>query len=205
MSSSRVKVWVGASALSLLLAAVTAASAPKSECQIAREWVAANADALPSTLAELSTHSMAVRRQVVAVLPVEKRVSLWREHFAAILAGTESFTPQQRAFVEEVSERVPEFMENPMLEATVRDRMLSLFSVERAARYFANLGPTNDPALMGNTAYAVSEQGCTCSASGTNFCSLFTCRNLGNCESSPTGCGWLWQQPCDGLCGNIDS
>jgi hypothetical protein len=41
--------------------------------------------------------------------------------------------------------------------------------------------------------------GCGCSTS-SDYCGTSSDCSSGECSSSPTGCGWLFNKPCDGLC-----
>lgn len=76
-------------------------SAVVPECELAAEWVDANADALPTTLEEFGEHSIAFRRAIYGALDVEARISLWEENLAAI--AHEVTSSEKRLFLDKVS------------------------------------------------------------------------------------------------------
>jgi len=196
----RVGAVIGAASAVLIAAA---RSNTKSECEEAREWVAEHATSLPQTLGELEKFSMAYRRQIHAALPAAVRAALWREHFSRFLGEGSTLSAEQQAFVREISDRADDFVSRRALEGEVREKMLALFPLQEAARIFASLGATDDPALTGNPDVAPARSSCTCSASGTNFCSITSCLSNG-CLGAPTGCGFMWCQPCDGTCNGAE-
>ncbi len=73
-----------------------------SECELAEEWVAANLDALPKTLAAFGEHSVTFRRAIYGALDTEARVSLWRQNLVAVADGA-AISPEQRLYLEELS------------------------------------------------------------------------------------------------------
>ena len=71
------------------------------ECVLASQWVSANVDALPTTLEAFGEHSATYRRAIYGALDSEARISLWREHLAAVTPEVTS--PEQRLFLDRVS------------------------------------------------------------------------------------------------------
>jgi hypothetical protein len=121
---------------------------PPEERRRAVEWVAANHDALPRTLAELSRFPMFYRTLIVGALPGDARLSLWREHLMAQVGDDSALDAAQQAFVRETCDVLPElFAErapNPRIVAW-EARMATIFERRQAAAIFAALGPPEPP------------------------------------------------------------
>jgi hypothetical protein len=113
-----------------------------------RAWVEAHQDALPTTLAELSTFPVPFRKVIVGFIPHDTRLALWREHLTGIAREDQELTPEQRAFVQEAAVLVPSLMAapapNPIIVAW-EARMGGLFSRPQASRIFGTLGPPEPP------------------------------------------------------------
>ncbi|MES2176287.1 MAG: bacteriocin fulvocin C-related protein [Gemmatimonadota bacterium] len=113
-------------------------------------WVEAHRDKLPRTLAELSTFPIPFRKVVVNAASHEQRLSFWREHFRTFTGEDSSLNAEQRAFVLEASEMLPELFggTRESFQARAREfeeRMLGVFSREQAGLIFAVLGPPEPP------------------------------------------------------------
>jgi hypothetical protein len=109
-------------------------------------WVEAHADDLPRSVAELSTFPIAFRRVIVDHVSAERRARFWQDHLRTFLGPESPLTGEQRAFVEDAIERLPDLFASPHADAqhTMRpleDRMRRLFTREQAAAMFGMVGP----------------------------------------------------------------
>lgn len=178
----------------LFLAGTGAGSLPEPpECVEAAAWVRAHADALPATLAALSEFTPVYRRTILDALPVETRVSLWREHLEGFLAPQAGLDDRQRAGVREVIERLPALHTPGSGAAEARAlgaRVVPLFPPEAASRIFTEIGPA--PAERDRTH-------CYCSMASSVECPGGECVSA-SCRPLATGCGVGGAEPCDGFC-----
>jgi hypothetical protein len=113
-------------------------------------WVETHADELPQTLTELSTFPMAFRRVIVNFVSPERRTRFWQEHLRTFLGAHSTLSAEQRAFVAETIERLPDIFESPRPEGQAQmhrleDRMRVLFAREQAAAMFAMVGAPEPP------------------------------------------------------------
>ena len=170
------------------------------ECELAKEWVAANLDELPTTLNAFAEHSITFRRAIFGALDSDVRISLWREHLAAV--AHEFASSEQRLFLERVSRELDGLVLGtaPLSELDVLgEQARAILGEDLARRAMGVLGPEPEPAA------AVAEaMGPVCSCNrGNSFCPLpYICsRNSWfPCQQTGSGCGWFWLQSCDGLC-----
>lgn len=180
------------------LATTTAEAEPKQACELAAEWVEVNRSSLPTTLVELSSHSMPYRQAIVAALPHEVQVELWREHLTTSLESPTTFTEPQRALIEGVIADLDFYMDpaNKAAVDSLRTRVLESFTVNEARPIFATLGP-EEVMTTGVSATGLAG-GCECEY-GDNYCFNSWC-NKGGCDAGGR-CGTLWLDACDGTCG----
>ena len=87
-------------------------------------WVEEHRDALPTTLAELSTFPVAFRKVIVNAVPPERRTRFWEEHLRTFLEPRAGLTAEQRAFVAETVPLLHDIFERPLLEAQATMRPL---------------------------------------------------------------------------------
>ncbi len=175
------------------------------ECVLAEQWVAANRDALPTTLDAFLEHSVVFRHVIFDALDGAARASLWREHLAVVVEEVTS--PRQRAFIEMVSRQ----LDGDLMDTGPQSRIEALEEEARAVlgdaltrRAIYVLGPEADPTMVN----AEEQQGplCYCrvkkgfgDCEGAYRCSrsaVFPCVKVRDCGAF----GW-WR--CDGLCRNI--
>jgi hypothetical protein len=109
-------------------------------------WVEEHHADLPRTLSELATYPMVFRRVIARALPIEPRVSLWREHLTTVSRVSMSGTAEQRALIADVIEQLPAIVgDDPArTEASMRSlepRMRALLTHEQLIEAFASLGP----------------------------------------------------------------
>ncbi len=122
---------------------------PLTRAQI-RDWVQRHADALPQTLAELSQYPMPFRNVIVATVPPDVQVALWREHVASFLGPTSALGEEQQALLRDAIAELPLIFnaERPEMERRMRaleDRMRVLLTRDQAGRIFGMLGPPEPP------------------------------------------------------------
>ena len=202
--------------VALLGAAISAAPQPKAapsaevsevvpECVLAERWVEANRKALPTTLVAFSEHSIIRRRAIYRALDVEARISLWKEHVAAVTARVTR--PEQRLFLQSAIAQLDRY-----LSVTPSESGLGAFGEEAISVLGKDL--TRDAfGVLGSAPETTLEEGgaqlpdCSCRV-GWPF---FNCTEGSECRSRKwiifdvcrdldTGCGLLWEHPCNGLC-----
>jgi hypothetical protein len=113
-------------------------------------WVESHADELPGTLADLSAFPTAFRRVIVNHVSPERRTMFWQDHLRTFLAPDSGLSQEQRAFVDEAIEQLPDIFASPLAEAQakmrpVEDRMRLLFEREQAVAMFGMVGPPEPP------------------------------------------------------------
>jgi hypothetical protein len=188
-----------------LTAAATKPSEPVPECTIARNWVTANARALPTSLRALSTYDRAYRKAIFNALPQEMQRHLWHEQFAHYLALPD-LSPEQRAVLTEVDSTLDAFFGPDKVQLSrerYRARAIAAFGERRAAEIFTELGVDTPESLTARAPVAAAPKplDCTCEVNDP-YCGSGICTRYFQCVNSITGCGWLWCGPCDGNCVN---
>lgn len=168
------------------------------ECVLAERWVQANADRLPTTMAEMSRFSMTYRRVIQNALPRETRAALWREHMESFLAPESGLNDAQRAAVREVIARLPALHAegaDPAERRALAKRMKTIFPRELGAQIFNRLG-----APPADATSAAARPLCDCSFDDSfDECSGGTCTtNL--CSFTNWGCGISGSDGCYGVC-----
>ena len=174
-----------------------AALAP--ECELAEEWVTANLDALPTTLADLSKHSMTLRRAIYRALDTETRISLWQENLAEV-AREATLTEQQRLFVKRVSHELSGHLRDttPQSELDVLAKEAkAVLGEDLARRAIASLGPEEAPITVTENGNLVNPD-CSCSVQSP-FCGFPRMCKIAQCHWT-AGCGFLWLFICNGFC-----
>ena len=113
-------------------------------------WVDSHRDALPATLGELSAFPMAFRRVIVNTVPPATRTMFWQEHLRSFLGSDSMLSNEQRSFVEEAIDRLPDIFASPLSEAQMKiasleERMRVLFQREQAVAMFGMVGSPDPP------------------------------------------------------------
>jgi len=175
----------------------------------ARAWVQANKATLPERYDDVIQHEPEYRRAIYDTSSAEVRSRLWVDHLEryrslhpdlsseqslvidralAIASATETFTDPLAPEAEQQLEEVG--------QAAVQK-----FGSEGAYTLLAYLGPATEIPQEPTTSQ--SSQGrlpdCTCSI-WDPWCSGGTCVSNGTCSFVPSGCGWMWEKACQGLC-----
>ncbi|HSU14130.1 bacteriocin fulvocin C-related protein [Longimicrobium sp.] len=165
-------------------------------CVVARRWVAAHRNALPTTLPALSRQPMARRRAIYDVLPAATRASLWRQQLEDVLRSNASLTGAQRATLREMIAQLPTLVRhNPDDAASLalRNRLIREFGSDGYRQIFGTLGP---PSAERN-ASGVLLPICACDRF-TPCPEGSTCR-IALCSGN-SGCGPFWSDQCTGWC-----
>jgi hypothetical protein len=113
-------------------------------------WVDAHADELPRSLVELSAFPIAFRRVIVNRVSAERRTQFWQDHLRTFVGAESKLTDQQRTFVEETIERLPDAFAGSLTQVQGKLRpfeesMRALFTREQAAAMFGMVGPPEPP------------------------------------------------------------
>jgi hypothetical protein len=113
-------------------------------------WVTDHADELPRTLAELSAFPTPFRRIIVNRVSPERRTMFWQEHLRTFLGPESGLGVEQRVFVEEMIQRLPDLFTNPLADAQammrpLEGRMREIFTRQQAAAMFAIVGSPEPP------------------------------------------------------------
>lgn len=180
------------------LGAATPAGDPP-ECEVARRWVAAHRNALPTTLPALSRQPMARRRAIYDVLPAATRASLWRQQLEGVLRSNASLTDAQRATLREMITQLPTLVRHdPDRAASValRDRLIREFGRDGYRQIFGTLGPTPSE----RAANGVLLPTCNCGVLDDGECPSDRICGGTPCNLSSSGCGLFWREKCSGFC-----
>jgi len=176
------------------------------ECVLAEQWVAANRDALPTTLDAFLEHTVVFRHVIFDALDGAARASLWREHLALVVE--EVISPEQRAFIEMVSGEIDGYLMDigpqSRIEA-LEEEARTVLGDALTRRAFYVLGPVADRNVVnaekqeGPLCYCrVKKEGKDCGHDAYE-CSrsiFFPCVKVRDCGFF----GWF---TCDGLCRSI--
>ena len=178
-----------------------------SECELAKEWVAANINALPTTPEAFGEHSVAFRRAIYGALDMEARISLWQENLAAV--ALEATSSEQRLLLDRVSRELEGHLRGTAprseLYALGEEAIASLgMDLTRRAMTLSALGDSPMPDQ------AQELEPCTCSTLVFwNWCweppdpldpGPKRCFKGSPDECEATGCGLLGLFWCDGDC-----
>ena len=113
-------------------------------------WVEEHREALPTTLAELSTFPVAFRKVIVNAVAPEQRTRFWEEHLRTFLKPEAGLTSEQQIFVAETVPLLRDIFGSPLLEAQAKirpleQRMRQLLSRHQCAAIFGMVGPPEPP------------------------------------------------------------
>ena len=178
--------------------------ADTSECELAKEWVEAHRDALPTTLGAFSEHSMTYRRAIYRALDVEARISLWQQHVATV--ADQVTLPEQRLFLQRAIPELAKYVSDTPSESALKafgEEAISVLGKDMARDAFGVLGSAPEP---------TSEEGdaqspCSCRV-GWDFINCqqgSVCKSkkwiiFDVCEDTESGCGLFLEMACNGLC-----
>jgi hypothetical protein len=113
-------------------------------------WVDGHADQLPKTLGELAAFPVAFRRVIVNRVSPERRTMFWQDHIRTFLGPGSTWTDEQRAFLHEAIEELPDIFASPRGDGQTKmrpleERLRLLFTRQQAAAMFAMVGPPEPP------------------------------------------------------------
>ncbi|MEV0227119.1 bacteriocin fulvocin C-related protein [Streptomyces sp. NPDC050704] len=197
----------------LVLAGRTPALAD-SEGQEVRDWLRRHEGSLPTRYAEVVAHSTAYRRAIYGASAPEVKQALWLAHFEEYARSRDALTADQRAVITRaraVVQGTPDLFSRTIVSgdgrdqamAPLRDAAIDAFGKEEARALIAHLGPlSTQDARIAN---------CDCALGDPNWCGstchscCYTQLGCGStcgccCTRLDSGCGSLWEYPCDGLC-----
>ncbi|MEU7206030.1 bacteriocin fulvocin C-related protein [Streptomyces sp. NPDC045470] len=167
----------------------------------AEEW-AAGLERLPTGYREVTALPMPQRRAVYARVPDRAKAGLWLEHVQRYRAAHPELSGPRTAMLEKVAAAVPALFAGtgawPAAEADrLREESVAVLGPDVSFAALGVLGPADSPAPAApGTSRLLMNCDCHKGASG---CS--SCGNSVPCTPQASGCGWLWQQNCDGVCG----
>ena len=197
-----VSLWAGLFAVVGLMM-TTLSGGEGSEGEDPHAWVNANRDRLPQSYDDFAGHSMPYRRAIYTELPPAVRSQLWVDQLnrfrsvhpqlsadqtaviddaIVILSGESAFEPANRSGLEQIIEQH-------------RESAIAAFGRNEANDLFGTLGPPDE-------SFKSARRGdCVCHHRDDAFCpSGQVCQETDACKFRAEGCGWWWEQPCDGLC-----
>ena len=192
----------------LAIAAIwTASVAPVDtpECELAKEWVEAHHDELPTTLVAFSEHSVIYRRAIYRALDVEARISLWQEHLTVV--ADQVTLPEQRRFLQRAMRELGRYLSAPPSESGLdvfAEEAITVLGNDLARDAFGVLGSAPEPTLEEGDAQ-LPDCSCLVGSEEWNCRAGSECRGrkwiiFDLCEDIGTGCGPLWLFECNGLC-----
>ncbi|MFH8349683.1 bacteriocin fulvocin C-related protein [Streptomyces sp. NPDC018045] len=167
----------------------------------AEEW-AAGLERLPTGYREVTALPMPRRRAVYARLPDRAKAGLWLEHVQRYRAAHPELSGPRSAMLEKVAAAIPALFAGtgawPAADvARLRDESVAVLGPGVSFAALGVLGPADSPAAS-TSAGPRLPMNCDCHK-GASGCS--SCGNSVPCTEQASGCGWLWQQKCDGVCG----
>ncbi|MEV5593832.1 bacteriocin fulvocin C-related protein [Streptomyces sp. NPDC052496] len=174
----------------------------------AEEW-AAGLTRIPTGYREVTALPMPQRRAVYARIPDRAKAGLWLEHVQRYRAAHPELSGPRTAMLEKVAAAVPAvFAGTGAWSASdverLREESVAVLGPDVSFAALGVLGPAESPAPAAPAASAGSRarnrvlMNCDCHK-GASGCS--SCGNSVPCTEQASGCGWLWQQRCDGVCG----
>jgi len=183
------------------------------------EFVIENQEELSQiTIEELSSYDIKLQRAIFNSWNYQKKRKVWIDKLSYVLKN-ESFT---KAEIDHIHLLIQHINENYFTDEKIRGNLAlrSLFANEWINYAMNKLGwPEEFVAFMvyrlytdqtqfeaelsglrslGTDITTNSEGDCDCNIEN-DFCDTLDCRSTG-CNTTPSGCGWLWSMPCDGNC-----
>ena len=208
-----------------LLAAASPVETP--QCELDEAWVSQHASALPATLSELSKQPYSLRKRIYARLPLATRKALWREQLTDRVTDARLSEPQRSLIRETIAKLDVYFDSTTGRAALITDRFDArvklVFDLRTGGEIFGSLGPPPDQPssrvavsrasflagfdrdvmlLAAKVGLVAKKQVPDCNCATTSpvcWVNNTTCAG-GDCHTSISGCGGLWQFPCDGTC-----
>jgi hypothetical protein len=169
------------------------------------------------------------QRAAFRILSDEEKSTLWKQHLIMLLPKFEN-SPKKHDFINEIINNMrPEMFskDNQQFDAQISKyeyRAANLFSNNENVMLFYSLNPK----LVGNIQVSFklmnssqskqsvaleenSGKDCTCNADGDpNHCTdswtggyTYCAANQSGCTTLSTGCGWWWQNRCNGDCKTV--
>ncbi|MBB5916602.1 hypothetical protein BJY24_005514 [Nocardia transvalensis] len=173
------------------------------EHESARSWVNAHRDSLPRAYEQVVEYPLSYRRQIFDAHTPEVRSTLWTAHIDHFRSQHTDLTAAQREVLDCAADlfgKVSTFDGHD--RATVGDQLGNLkkaaidaFGPARAYAAIGMLGPSTRTEMTAKAAAAT----CPC-ATTDGWCGDQHCYPASDCESTRSGCGTAWVEPCDGSC-----
>jgi hypothetical protein len=183
-------------------------------------YVAGNLKSLSLlTFSELAGYKLPLQRAIFNSWDAEKKRNAWIDKLYFVLEN-EPFSEAEVLHVQELIDHIyPGYFLKENLEqekeyrsrfaadwiAVARDNLewpeqYVAFIVYRLYASFSEMEAEMSMlhGLHGSVTTNSETGSCDCSTS-SDYCGLSMCES-GECTASPTGCGWLFSRPCDGLC-----
>lgn len=173
---------------------------------------------------DLSALQLKGRKAFFRRASADNKSELWRTHFVLyLIKHPELNESQKETIVAAMSLATPDYFavtsKSRDWKTKVRQPSRSLenkinaaFPLEEAEKIFATLGDKPDgpnslsPDLLKSVDYkpvgfsqAVPENNCSCSTV-SDYCPIFSFCRAGGCSETQSGCGTLWDYPCNGSC-----
>jgi hypothetical protein len=167
----------------------------------ANEW-AAGLNPLPTAYREVTALSMVQRRAVYARSSAQTKASLWLENLRQYRIAHPGLSTAQSAVLDDVAATVPSIVTATGTAKTadtarLQDKAVAVLGLPGAAAAFGVLGQA-ESVSDGAPAHPQWRIKCDCHI-GFSGCS--SCGTSVECDQVSTGCGWLWSDVCDGVCG----
>jgi len=197
-------------------------------CKRAGEWSTVHAAEFKrdADFDKFTALPIGYRKALYPLLSLEAKEKLWREQLQRAIDG-DKLTSDQKAFLLEYLAD-PKWFSKEKLTKAFQDRVQELFPTGEAKLLFSRLGgPEGRPTTLA-AAHLILREGvrkrfvafaaqdpqnigsCLCNTEYNGFfigdCNgQFSCfANAGSvyftCDSTSSGCGWFWYDPCDGRC-----
>ncbi|WP_336216832.1 bacteriocin fulvocin C-related protein [Nonomuraea sp. LPB2021202275-12-8] len=166
----------------------------------AEKWVQANINNLPQRYNEFITHDMTHRRAIYQALTPSTRRQLWLAQLSQYRSTHANLTPEQDRILTVAEHLLAD--KGALADSSTVDfaqkikslgeEAIAVFGKQEAGNLLAQLGPPDAaPVTVAAT--------CSCNVD-EDFCGPQDCRsNIVSC-SRTSGCGWVWNKPCNGLC-----
>jgi hypothetical protein len=180
--------------------------AQAAEVDPVNRWLQVNINSLPQEYEEVVKFPIVYRKAIFRNSTLGTQSRLWVTHLNKYLAE-HKVSEKQETLIREVirfasNDRVfdPQAREvrHGATLNSLRDQTFAEFDIEQVKVIFATLGPVDDARNTAKSNEALSFD-CTCAGNRLNDCAS-SCRCLGPCTQNMSGCGWLWSEPCIGVC-----
>jgi len=150
------------------------------------------------TFEQLATYRFIEQKAIYNTLPKQKQKSIWRDRLIKASLSNK-FNDEQKRYIINLADKLRNENDTRTSDE-VKAEILSLFTKEQANHTFANLSDAPGVVVFAGICPDCAPQTCQCCMQD-DYCMDACVRSITHpCSSTPSGCGYLWHSPCNGLC-----